>query len=71
MEGTLRLTKNVYHATQTGREGTCRVTMPLRHSEAERLPHPGCWPLTEAQIICLQRLHVLVGTGQAPQGLHP
>lgn len=54
--------------TDREKESACRVTMPLWHSEAERLPHPGCWPPAEAQSICLQRLHVVVGTGQAPRG---
>lgn len=54
--------------TDREKESACRVTMPLWHSEAERLPHPGFWPPAEAQSICLQRLHVVVGTGQAPRG---
>lgn len=68
MQGKLRLTGNLCHATQTGRKRAPAVTMPLWHSEAERLPHPGCRPPAEAQSICLQRLHAVVGTGQAPRG---
>lgn len=54
--------------TDREKESTCRVTMPLWHSEAEHLPYPDCWPPAEAQIISLQGLHVLVGTGQALRG---
>lgn len=56
--------------TDREKESTCRVAMPLWHSKAEHLPHPGCWPPAEAQIICLQGLCVVVGDRTGPQGLH-